>query len=377
MILVLTVEEKAGEQERAVARRLEEEFASKFSHFLVTFHPAGLQGEIPGKGANERWGGIRVKELVDKLGISYERILISSFDSDTVVHRDYLACLTYHFLTTQKPLRTSYQPVAVFINNIWEAPAISRIMAFSSTFWHTMNQERPEKHITFSSHSMPFKALVELGFWQPNVVSEDSRIFWQAFFHYNGDYTVESMYYPVLMDANAAPTLWRTIKNLYKQQRRWAYGIADVPYFIFAYSKKRKEIPFSKFLQYAGPIASGFYSWGTNSILLFVCGWLPIILGGDVFNQSVFSYDLPRIMRVLMTFAMVGLVSSAYLSIRLLPPRPPEYGRSKYIIMVAQWFLVLFTLIFLGCVPMIEAQTRLMTGKYLGFWITEKYRKSA
>ena len=54
---------------------------------------------------------------------------------------------------------------------------MARVVSFSSTFWLTMQQERPERQVTFSSHSMSFKTLVEVAFWQSNIVSEDSRIF--------------------------------------------------------------------------------------------------------------------------------------------------------------------------------------------------------
>ena len=375
--VVLATEEAAGEEAQAVARRLESEYSGVFGTFLVTVHPKGMPGEIPGKGANERWAGMKAKEIIDGLGIPYEQVLVSSLDADTVVYEHYFACLSYHYLTIQDPLHASFQPVPLFINNIWEAPAISRIIAFSSTFWHTMNQARPEKHLTFSSHSMPFKALVEIGFWQPNVVSEDSRIFWQCFLHYNGNWRVESLYYPVQMDANVARSFWRTLGNIYKQQRRWAYGVADLPYAIFGYWKKRRDIPFSAFWQYIFPVAEGFYSWATHAILLFVLGWLPILLGGDEFRQTLFAYNVPRLTRTLLTIAMVGIISSAYLSIRILPPRPPSYGKWRYAMMVLQWCLIPFSLILFGSLPSIEAHTRLMLGKYLGFFVTEKHRKTS
>ena len=41
-----------------------------------------------------------------------------------------------------------------------------------------VQQERPERMATFSSHSVSFQALYEVGYWQTNMVSEDSRIFW-------------------------------------------------------------------------------------------------------------------------------------------------------------------------------------------------------
>lgn len=376
LIVILATEERAGEIAADVARQIEERYRDVFYRFAITVHPADLPGELAGKGSNETWAGRWAqKEIIDPLGIPYDSILVSSLDSDTVVYPRYFSCVTYHFLTTEHPYRTSFQPVPFFINNIWQAPALSRISAFSSTFWHIMNQERPEKHLTFSSHSMPFSALVEIGFWQTNVVSEDSRIFWQCFLRFNGDYRVESIYYPIAMDANLARSFWRTMYNIYRQQRRWAYGAGDIPYFIYGYVKNGK-IPFSRFWQYAWPVTEGFHSWATHSLLLFLLGWLPLLLGGDAFNSTLFSYNLPRVTRVLMTIAMIGLVSSVYTSFLLLPPRPATYGKWRYLVMVGQWLLIPITLIFFGSMPAIESQTRLMLGKYLGFWVTEKHRKA-
>jgi cellulose synthase/poly-beta-1,6-N-acetylglucosamine synthase-like glycosyltransferase len=103
-----------------------------------------------------------------------------------------------------------------------------------------MQQERPDTLVTFSSHSMSFKALDELGYWQKNMVSEDTRIFWNAFFAFDGDYKVVPMCYPIYMDANLAPSFWETIKNIYKQQRRWAWGVENIPYIFMGFLKNKK-----------------------------------------------------------------------------------------------------------------------------------------
>lgn len=384
MIVVLAVEERGGEEARRVAETVENEFGDKLFKFLLTFHPSGLEGEIPGKGSNEAWAGRMVKEkIIDPLRIPYENIVVSVFDVDTVVYQKYFSCLTYHYLTVRDPTHASFQPIPLFINNIWEAPALARVIAFSSTFWHLMNQARPEKKVTFSSHSMPFRALVDIGFWQKNVVSEDSRIFWQCFLHYDGDYRVEPLYYPVSMDANVAKSFWGTLKQLYLQQRRWAYGAGDIPYYLFGFWKnwrkarkgKAKRIPWHKMYNYGFYTLEGFWSWGTNALVILVFGLLPLFLGGEEFNLTILSYNLPRVTRFLLTLAMVGIVSSAYTAILLLPPRPPRYGKWHYIVQVLQWFLVPVNMVVFGAFPAIEAQTRLMLGKYLGFWFTPKIRK--
>lgn len=374
MIVVLAQEERAGKEFNNIKEDLEKEYGQKFFRFLVTEHPTGLPGELAGKGANAAFAARQAKEkVIDPLGLKYGHIIVSNFDIDTIAPAHYFSRLSYLYLTTEDPLHASYQPVPLYTNNIWEAPALARVVAFSATFWHTIQQERPERLTTFSSHSMPFKALVEVDFWQTNMVSEDSRIFWQSFLRYDGRYRVVPMLMPVSMDANVAPSFWQTIKNIYKQQRRWGFGVENVPYFLFGFYKN-KLIPWRKKIYYIFNIMEGFHSWATNAIIIFLLGWLPVVVGGPQFNQTVLSLNLPQFTRVIMSLAMVGLISSAVLSMILLPPKPPQYRRHKYAMMILQWVLFPVTTIFLGAFPGLEAQTRLMLGKYLGFWATPKVR---
>ena len=375
IIVVLGCEERTKEFVYDAVKQIEKEFQSIFFKFIITWHPDNLAGEIAGKGANESWAVKEAKKtIIDNLGVPYENIIFSSFDVDTWVPSKYFSCLTYRYLTSEKPTRSSFQPVPLFINNIWQAPIISQVFSFSSTFWHTINQERQENLVTFSSHSMSFKALVDVGFKQTNVVSDDSRIFWQCFFRYNGDYEVLPLYYPVSMDANVARSFWRTLKNIYKQQRRWAYGVAEIPYFLFGILKNKK-VKFSKKIFFGFELIESHFSWAVSSILIFLLGWLPLVLGGQQFSQSLFSYSLPKIISRFMTFSMVGLILSIYLSFLLLPPKPPKYGPLKYLVFIFGWILFPMMMIFFTSLPSLDAQTRLMFGKYMGFWPTEKVRK--
>ncbi len=374
MIIVLACEERVKKEVKETALNIEREFSKSFFSFLTTWHPENIKGEIAGKGSNETWAGRRAKEIVDSLKIPYERVIYSSFDADTCVFPKYFSCLTYSYLTAKNPIRCSFQPVPLFINNIWQAPSVSKIFAFSASFWEMMCQERPEKIITFSSHSMSFSALVGVDFKQTNVVSDDSRIFWQCFFKYDGDYRVVPLYYPVSMDANAAPTFWETIRNVYLQQRRWAYGVGEIAYFLFG-SLKNKKVPISKKISLGFDALENHWSWATSSVLLFFLGWLPIILGGETFKQTLFSYNLPIFTRNILTLAMIGLVVSIYLSILLLPPKPRQFGRKKYLFFILEWLLIPIVLIFFYSLPAIDSQTRWMLGKYLGFWPTPKIRE--
>jgi len=375
MIVVLGGEEKAKKEAKKVAEEIEKEFGNKFFKFLITWHPQNLPGEIPGHGSNDAWATKQVKKLIiDPLKLPYQNIIVSFFDADTCVFPKYFSCLAWHYLTAEKPTRTSYQPIPLYINNIWQAPPFSRVFAFSSTFWHTMNQERQEKLITFSSHSMSFQALFEVGFKQTNVVSDDSRIFWQCFLKYNGDYRVTPLYYPISMDANTAKNIFKTAVNIYKQQRRWAYGVGEIPYFLFGFLKNKK-IKLSKKISLGFELIEGHLSWATAPILIFCLGWLPLVFGGTEFSQTLISYNLPKITSRILTISMTGLIISAYLSLLLLPPRLPAGRRFKYLMFAFSWILVPVVTIFFTALPALDAQTRWMLGKYMGFWPTEKIRK--
>lgn len=374
MIVVLAAEERAGKEALAVAEHMRKKYGMVFADFIISVHPKDIPGDMPGKGSNISYAAefARIHSLDVKL-IPYEDVVVSAFDIDTVAYPDYFLCLTWHFLTAANPYKVSFQPVPLYNNNIWNAPALSRVMAASSTFWQMIQQERPEKLATFSSHAVSFKALYEIGYWQRNMVSEDSRIFWNLLLAHDGDYSVVPISYPVSMDANLAPTLFQTSKNIYKQHRRWMWGVENIPYILLGFVKNKK-MPLMKKIGFAFTQLEGFWSLATNPIMIFLLGWLPLALGGSRFNTTLLSHNLPIVTRDLMIFAMSGLIASAIISMSLLPPRPAHVSRTKFFWMIAQWVFVPLTITLFGAFPGLDAQTRLMLGKYMGFWVTPKHR---
>ncbi|MDD5527647.1 MAG: glycosyltransferase family 2 protein [Patescibacteria group bacterium] len=377
IIFVLAIEEREGQNGLDKAEILKKEFTGKFRDFFVAIHPDGIVGELKGKGANQTWAARRVKEeIIDKEKIPYDKILVSVFDADTVVYPGFFYCLSYYFLTFTKPYRVSYQPVPLYHNNVWEVPFFSRVAASSNTFWQMMQQIRPDKLATYSSHSMSWQALVDIGFWSTTMVSEDSRIYWHCYFHYNGDYRAEPIFFPISMDSIMVQDNWNTMKGLYKQQRRWGWGVENIPYLIFNTVKRWKNLPKRDALDKIFTQVYGFHSWATNALIIGVVGWLPLFFGGEAFNGMVISGNLPNVTKTLMTLSMSGLVISAIVSSLLMPRRPVGVSRLKRVMIVLEWLLLPLGIIFFGAFPALDAQTRLMFGKYMGFLVTPKTRKT-
>jgi cellulose synthase/poly-beta-1,6-N-acetylglucosamine synthase-like glycosyltransferase len=373
-IVVLAGEEKDRHNFLSIAQRIKTEYEEYFFKLLITVHPADIEGEVAGKGSNIAWAGRQAKKFIDEIDVSYEKVIVSSFDSDTCVHPQYFTYLTYTYLTHPNPTRVSYQPLAVFNNNVWDSPSLTRVISYSTTFWLLGEQSRPERMFTFSSHSMSFRTLVDVGFWQSDIVTEDSRISMQCVMEYDGDYEVVPLFLPVSMDVVLGKNFWQTLKAQYVQQRRWAYGVENFPYMVWNFGRNKK-ISFVKKFRYIFNQTEGVYSWATAPILIFILGHLPIWVANTRGFTSVAAQNSPGILQILMTIAMAGLLVQAILSSTLLPPRPKKYKWWKWIFMLVQWVLVPITLILFGSIPATDAQTRLMLGKYLGFDVTKKMRK--
>ncbi len=374
MHMVIGFEDRAGDSARKKAQTLKKEFGSSFHTFVTAFHPDGLPGEKRVKSANASWAMQEMEKKLKDQNIPEEMILVSNFDSDTVVSPEYFSYLTYVFVTHKDPYHASYQPIPVYNNNLWDAPSFSRVVAMGSTFWQMIESTRPERLVTFSSHSMTLKALHDVGYWQRDVISEDSRIFWQCLLRYDGKYQTVPLYTTVSMDAALAPNWWQTLINQYKQKRRWAWGIENFPYLVEGFLHN-KRISFQTKFTYLFRTLEGHYSWATAAIIVAVLGWIPVLFGDPGFHQTFLSYSLPFITRTLMTIAMSGLIISATLTILLLPHRPQHYSPWRYVLIILQWALVPLIATLLSAFPALDAETRLMFGRDLNFNVMQKSRK--
>lgn len=374
VIVVLAGEERNKELFQGYADELVNKYSKNFYNILVTLHPAFVPGELQGKSANTNYAGRQAVKYLNQEGIDYNKVIVSSFDCDTLMHDQYLAYLTYTYLSQEDPTRASYQPVAIFNNNIWESSLFIRTFVNSTTFWLLTDLARPERLFTFSSHSMSLKALIDVNFWQKDIVSEDSRIFLQCFCKYQGDYKVVPMYIPVYMSTVWAGKFWPAMKAQYKQIRRWAWGIENFPYQAWYYLKI-KNLPKLKGFHYLWNQLEGVYSWATAPIIIFIMGRLPLyVIQGDE-RVSVIAQNAPFVLEKLMVVAMVGLFLNAVLSTFLMPKRPKNVSPWKWIIIPLQWLVWPIMMIVFGSIPATDATTRLMLGKYLGFFLAPKDSK--
>src|SRR3989344_8008276 len=77
--VVIAAEERAGKGQRAIADRIAADFSPHFGAFIVTEHPAGLPGELAGKGSNISYAAEEArKRILDAQHIPYEKVIVSA-----------------------------------------------------------------------------------------------------------------------------------------------------------------------------------------------------------------------------------------------------------------------------------------------------------
>ena len=374
MIVTIAYEERGGEAGEKVAKALQKKYGKKFGYFLLSKHPDGLPNEVIGKGGNITWAGKNLQKFVDEKGIKYSDVIVTTLDSDNRPHKVYFDQVAYEYVVHEERLHMAFQPVSLFTNNIWDAPAVTRVVACTNSFWNLVCTMRPLDLRNFASHSQPLDALVGMNFWSVRTIVEDGHQYWRSLFYFDGDYEVYPIRAPIGQDAVLNDTLLKTLKAQWIQLRRWDYGASDVAYVAdYMFSKKNKmhwDDLLPKFIR----LLDGHVTLAATAPIVLFGGWVPLIF--NIESLDLLAHHLPSVVSYIQTFAMLLMVVSIILSMKLLPPKPARYKKTKHVLMVLQWIISPVIAIVYTSFCALYSQIRLMLGLYMEkFDVTEKVVK--
>lgn len=372
LIVVLAYEARGGEATKRTAERLAKEYGGVFKAFHLVEHPANMPNEVIGKGANITYAGFFLKQWVKEQNISYSDVIVTTLDSDNRPHKAYFDYVTYEYIVHENRKRYSYQPVSLFLNNIWDAPAPMRVIATGNSFWNIISAMRPHILRNFASHSQPMDALVEMNFWSTRTIVEDGHQYWRSYFHFDGNYAVMPIYVPIYQDAVLSDSYLKTLKAQFVQLRRWAYGASDIPYVATRVLRRRRSVPFWAGFTRLARLIDSHVTWASLAIIVAFGGWVPLLINQEA-ARDIAAHQLPVVVGNIQRIAMVGLFITIFLSLKILPPRPERYKRRHSVFMVLQWVLMPVISILYNSLSAFNAQTHLFLGKYLDkFDVTDK-----
>ncbi len=372
IILTIAYEERGGESTEATVKRIKAEFGDKFYAFHLVKHPKDLPNEVRGKGSNITYAGKYLQKWLQEEGIASKNVIVTTLDSDNRPYKSYFDYVTYEYIVHEDRKHLAYQPLALFMNNIWDVPAPMRVIATGNSFWNIISSMRPHTLRNFASHSQSMDALEEMSFWSTRTIVEDGHQYWRSFFYFNGNYSVLPIYVPIYQDAVLANTYWKTLKAQFLQLRRWAYGASDVPYVATRIFTHERNVPLISGLARFLRLLDGHVTLASISILVAFGGWVPLLINSEA-DRSIAAHQLPEAVSVMQRIAMIGLFITVFLAFKMLPPRPERYKRSRSFMMIAQWALMPITAVGYSAASALNSQGRLFIGHYLDkFDVTDK-----
>ncbi|MGB4761770.1 MAG: hypothetical protein WBP12_00255 [Candidatus Saccharimonas sp.] len=372
IILYLAYEERGGPEIEATAKRLQQEYADTFYTFQIVRHPKDIEGEVVGKGGNITYAARHLQRWCNNEGIQYNDVIITTLDSDNRPFPSYFDYVTYEYVIRPDRRQLSFQPIALYFGNIWDTPAPMRLIATGNSFWTVISSMRPRTLRNFAAHSQPMDALVEMDFWSTRSIVEDGHQYWRSYFFFHGNYSVVPIHVPIYQDAVMADTLKKTFVAQFKQLRRWGYGVSDIPYVAVRLFSRHRTVPFWGGLARFFRLIDSHVTLAVIAIMITLGGWVPLLINAEA-SRDIAAHSLPIVVSRIQQVAMIGIVISIFLMIKMLPPRPARYKRRRTVGMVLQWLLMPFTTICYGSLAAFNAQTHLMLGKYLDkFDVTDK-----
>lgn len=368
-IFIVLAMEKREQEAKEKATTLIKEFKHIFGGLFATYHP-DIEGEVKGKSSNEAFAGkVAYKKLVDKGVIEQNFATVSSVDADSIFDKQYFSYLTTKFLNDENRYNKFWQSANVFYNNFWKIPAPVRVISFFGSLWRTAILVQGDRLIANSTYSLSFTMLKNIGFWDVDVIPEDYRIFFKAFYKLGGNVWVEPIFLTTSMDAPLSSSYIRTLRNKYAQERRWSWGVSDDP-LIIKWWLTVPNVPFARKTMMLLNLVIDHFLWPVNwFIITIAANIMPFI--NPVFSRTTLGYNLPRLAGLILTLCIFAILVMIIIDFR---NRSKNFAHSSARQFLFPFEFVLLPVVgfFLSTLPALVSHTQLMLGKRLEYKVTEK-----
>lgn len=366
--VVLAMEQR----EKAAAERgtiLTHEFKHIFGDIFATFHP-DIEGEVKGKSSNQSYAAKQAyKKLIETGKIDINYATISSVDADSIFDKQFCAYLAYKFLTDPQPYNKFWQSANVNYNNFWTVPAPIRVTSFFSSLSRTAQLIQGESLMINSTYTLSFKMLKDIGYWDTDVIPEDYRILFKAFYKLKGNVWTVPIFLKTSMDAPLSSSYMKSLKNKYHQERRWSWGVSDDAVFI-KWWLTIPGVPFFRKTMMLLNVLYDHFLWPVNwFIITIAANIIPLV--NPVFSRTTLGYNLPKLAGFILTFCIFSLLAMIIIDFRN-RPKHMKNTTARQFLFPLEFVLLPIVGFFLSALPAIISHTQLMLGKRLEYKVTEK-----
>ena len=371
--IVLALEKSEGLDAKTRYQKLARYFQGQFASFMATYHEL-VEGEEKGKASNEAFAARQISAWVKKNNLDSLDILVTSLDADALIDPQYCAYLTTNYLLDQNSRYHFYAAPVVLYNNYWSLNFIIRLQTTISSILRLSLLSDKHNLIQISTYSMSLWLLESVDYWDVDIIPEDWHLFLQAFFKHGQKVRTIPIYLLCTRDGVRGKNWIDTFRSRYEQEKRWAWGVSDIPYALEQLIKARHVPFFDKFFRLLGIIESHIF-WPVSFFLLTLGASIPALVN-PYFKRTVMGYLLPKVVGGILTLSVLFVLVIAYLDFQAKHRLLKRSEAKKFPYLVVQWLLfpLLSPIIsaFLSSLPALESHTRLLLGKKLNYKVTRK-----
>lgn len=353
-----------------LAKKLEPEYKEKFGKFFIFEHTL-LPGELKGKSSNENNAARKLYKVLTAEGYDPKDVLVTSLDSDMLPDKEFLPMLTYHFFKEGKNrFMRIFQPLPVNMMKAWGSIPPARLIASFGFQFYSALMQMPKRLINFSVYSSSLKMVRAVNYWSPDVIPEDERYYWQAYFTYGEKLKIVPLYIPVYGDIIIGDSIWDAIVEQYKQIRRWAWGATEIKYFLY-HAIMHTEIPWSAKLYKLVWRFRTHFEWVFIPVILSFGTLFPSLFSEE-YRRSTLAYLIPmfssRVLSILLGMFVILLALDNYYA----PKKPKGWKLYQTIWTYISWIMFPIVSFFFAAIPAFEAQLRMLLKKPIVYIETKK-----
>ncbi|MBI2195824.1 MAG: hypothetical protein HYU48_02160, partial [Candidatus Levybacteria bacterium] len=289
--------------------------------------------------------------------------------ADSIFDKQYFAYLSYKFLNEPNRYHKFWQSANVHYNNFWNIPAPVRVIAFFGSLHRTALLIQGDRMVANSTYSLSFKLLKNIGFWDTDVIPEDYRIFFKAFYKLKGQLWVEPIFLKTSMDAPKSSSFVKTLVSKYEQERRWSWGVSDDPLFIKWWFTV-PGVPFVRKTLMLYNVLLDHFLWPVNWFIITIAANIATLVN-PVFSRTALGYSLSRIAGIILTSCLLALLAMVIIDYSH-RPKHAKASFLRHVLFPLEFILLPVSGFFLSTLPALISHTQLMFGKRLEYKVTEK-----
>ncbi|CAD8211648.1 unnamed protein product [Paramecium octaurelia] len=228
IIMVVCMEEKTPEKETKIDAVFEQ-FKDCFDQLIVTIHPYGTPGEIPGKCSNNNYAIRSVLAHLQKNDPNFDpsKYFVTNFDVDTIFHKSFLDIQMMNILKEKDRNNFVWQPVLFYNWGLDKLSFFTRITGLARNML-MMGALIPLNINIMSVYTASLQLHIEGDFCHPTYQMDDiiCYIRWKTLSRRS--LKIKPIYCPTISGPTSGSNMWQEFIEWIRQNKRWSVGSAEV-----------------------------------------------------------------------------------------------------------------------------------------------------